>query len=394
MEVSLAIPAGVVVNQVNGATVADWTVKGGLLTVRLLDPVATDLSFVVQGESRLPADGDIAVPLVRVPAAEREIGGVAISVLGAGEIEKHQMRGLEPGDISDLADIVGGHESPSTVAFRLRPGGGTDLRSLNISVKRYTPQAVLIANIEEARYRVLAAEDGLFLIEARYAIRNNQRSFLKVTLPKGATIWSASVAGKSVRPGVAEGAAVLLPLEKGRAGEDAPTFAVRLTYLQPVDPWLKTAIARLDLPALDLPISRTGVELYHSPRFRVEPRPGAFRVESDPGVFAEALQSSRGISGGMEKAGYAAKAPPPAMAPPAAAATSPAPIGPDDTTGKTTQFRMLIDRYRNEGGGRTVSGALPIDVSFPMMGPSLFMAAELTAELSTPSIDLSVHRVR
>ena len=68
-----------------------------MLRVRLLDPVATELSFVVQGESRLPADGDITVPLVRVPAAERETGGVAISVLGAGEIEKHQMRGLEPG---------------------------------------------------------------------------------------------------------------------------------------------------------------------------------------------------------------------------------------------------------------------------------------------------------
>jgi hypothetical protein len=363
-----------------------------LLTVRLLDPVATELSFVVQGESRLPPDGDITVPLVRVPAAEREIGGVAISVLGAGEIEKHQMRGLEPGDISDLADIVAGHESPSTVAFRLRPASGTDLRSLNISVKRYTPQAVLIANIEEARYRVLAAEDGLFLIEARYAIRNNQRSFLKVTLPPRATIWSASVAGKSVRPGVAEGEAVLLPLEKGRAGEDAPTFAVRITYLQPVERWLKTLTTRLDLPALDLPVSRTGIELYHSPRFRVEPRPGAFRVESDPGVFAEALREP-GYGFGLH-AGYTTPPPPMPAASPRAMADAAPLSAPDDQTGKTTQFRMLIDRYRNEGGGRTVSGALPIDVSFPTIGPSLFMAAELTAESSAPSIDLSVRRVR
>ena len=96
-----------------------------------------------------------------------------------------------------------------------------------------------------------------------------------------------------MRPGVAEGQAVLLPLEKGRAGEDAPTFVVRITYLQPVEPWLKTTTARLDLPALDLPVSRTGVELYHSPRFRVEPQPGAFRIESDPGVFAEALRDRR-----------------------------------------------------------------------------------------------------
>ena len=409
--ISVALPSGLVVNQVNGATVADWDVKGGLLNVRLLDPVATELSFVVQGESRLPADGDIAVPLVRVPAAEREVGGVAISVLGAGEIEKHYPRGLELGDVSDLADIGGGLQSPSTVAFRLRPASGGDARSLNISVKRYTPQAVLIANVEEARYRALAAEDGRFLIEARYAVRNNQRSFLKVTLPQGATIWSASVAGKFVRPGVAEGQAVLLPLEKSRAGEDAPTFVVRLTYLQTVDPWIKTATARLDLPALDLPISRTGVELYHSPRFRIDPRPGAFRVESDPGVFAEALRVSRGYGMGLGQGvggGIARPAPPPApMAaptpPPPAAAPMPAPapsVGVrlsgvrDEAAAKTAQFQMLIDRYRNEGGGRTVSGALPIDVTFPAMGPSVFMASELTAESQSPSIDFQIRRIK
>ena len=38
-ELSLAVPAGMVINQVNGATVADWEINGGLLRVRLLDPV-------------------------------------------------------------------------------------------------------------------------------------------------------------------------------------------------------------------------------------------------------------------------------------------------------------------------------------------------------------------
>ncbi len=184
-ELSLAIPAGLVINQVNGATVADWDVTAGLLRVRFLDPVTIEVSFVVQGEGRLPAAGEVTVPLVRVPAAERETGGVAISVLGAGEIEKHQMRGLEPADVSDFADVVAGRESPSMVAFRLRPIGGADPRGLNVVVKRYTPQAVLIANVEEARYRALIAEDGLLLVEAHYALRNNQRSFLKITLPPG-----------------------------------------------------------------------------------------------------------------------------------------------------------------------------------------------------------------
>ena len=393
-EVTLALPAGFVVNQVNGPTVADWESRNGLLRVRLLDPVATELSFVVQGESRLPADGDIAVPLLRAPAAERETGGVAISVLGAGEIERHQMRGLEAADIADLPDISAGRESPSTVAFRLRPVAGNEPRSLGISVKRYTPQAVLIANVEEARYRALVSEDGLLLVEAHYAVRNNQRSFLKITLPTGATIWSASVAGKPVRPGVAEGDAVLLALEKSRAGEDAPTFVVRITYVQPVDRWIDNSRAQLELPALDLPVSRTGVELYHSPRFKVALQTGTFRIESDPGVFAEALRYERGVGAGMSGGLARPASPPMPSAPPApmAAGVEAAPMLSQDLKSPNAQFQMLIDRYRNEGGGRTVAGTLPVEVEFPSVGPSLFMASELTAESATPSIDLSVRR--
>jgi hypothetical protein len=393
-EVTLEVPAGLAINQVNGATIADWEIKGGQLRVRLLDPVATQLSFVVQGESRLPPDGDVDVPLVRMPAAERETGGVAISVLGAGEIERHRARGLEPGDVSDLADVVAGRDSPSMAAFRLRPGSGNDPRSLQVTVKRYTPQAVLIANVEEARYRALAAEDGLFLVEARYAVRNNQRSFLKVTLPPRATIWSAAVADKPVRPGVAEGQAVLLALEKGRAGEDAPTFVVRITYLQPVEPWIDKSLANLQLPALDLPISRTGVELHHSPRFRVELQPGTFRGESDPGVFAEALRISPGGGGGIAGVAHGAliagsagspPVPPPSPSPPAVRALA---------LDASSNFQKLIDRYRDEGGGRTVRGSLPVDVTFPAMGPSMFMAAELTAESQAPSINLAIRRIR
>src|SRR3979409_1465244 len=120
-----------------------------------------------------------------------------------------QARGLEPADPSELGDVVASRESPSMIAFRFRPLPGIDARSLTVTVVRYTPQAVLIANVEEARYRALASEDGRLLVEARYAVRNNQRSFLKVTMPAGSTLWSAEVAGRPIRPAVAEADAVL-----------------------------------------------------------------------------------------------------------------------------------------------------------------------------------------
>jgi hypothetical protein len=372
-EIALTLPPGVIVNQVNGATVGDWDVQAGWLRVRFLDPVAGEAAFVVQGEARLARDGAVDIPMVRVPSAERETGGLAVEVVGAGEIAARQSRGLAPADPSELGEIVAGRESPSMIAYRLEPMAGGEPRSLGVALVRYTPQAVMVANVEEARYRALVSEDGGLLVEARYAVRNNQRSFLKVALPPGAMVWSARVAGRPRRPGVAERGALLLPLEKGRAGEDAPTFAVELVYYQAVAAWSsRQGRVSLGLPAVDLPISRTGLELHYSPRYRVTPQPGAFRVDDDPGPFAEALRA-------IEQAGGAAAGPPAPRA---------------QSNDRDARLQALVDRYNNESRAKAAIGALPVDVMFPAWGPSIFMASELTAEAEAPTVELDFKRTR
>ena len=148
---------------------------------------------------------------------------------------------------------------------------------------------MLVANVEEARYDALVGEDGKLLVRARYAVRNNQRAFLALTLPPQSVLWSALLAGRPVRPGLSAEGAYLLPLQKGRTGENAPTFAVELVYLQRATAWNDKGDARVELPAVDLPVSRTGLLVHHSPRFEVEPKPGAFRLEADPGPWSAAL---------------------------------------------------------------------------------------------------------
>lgn len=377
-ELVLAIPPHVTVAQVDGPTVADWEATSGSLKVRFLEPVSTEVSFVVQGDVRTARQGSIAVPLVRLPSAERETGGVAIDVLGSGELGERQSRGMDPTDVSDLGDIVAGRESPSMAAFRFRPMAGSDGRALSISVVRYTPQAVLIANVEEARYRTLMSEDGRLLVEARYAIRNNQRAFLKVALPEGAALWSADVAGRPIRPGVADASGVLLPLEKGRAGEEAPTFIVSLMYLQRTRTWERAGSATLELPALDLPVSRTGVEFNYSPRFRVEPLPGTFRVEDNIGPTAEAFARPSGVDQEATQMVPAVAPPPPPLA-----ASRP-----------SSGLQALVDRFKTDTGGRTSVGTLPVQVAFPHFGSSVFFAAELTPEAHAPALAFTFTRIR
>ena len=280
--------------------------------------------------------------------------------------------------------------SPSMAAFRFTPLAGGAPRSLTMTVTRYTPKAVLVANVEEARYDALVTDDGKLLVRARYGIRNNQQSFLAVALPADATLWSASLAGRPIRPGVDPNGALLLPLRKGRASEDAPAFAVEILYLQRSAGWTDRGDVRLSLPTLDLPVSRTGVTLYYSPRYAIAAKPGVFRAATDPGPFSAALRppppatSGTGIGPGSGP-GYGASAGP-GMGGGYGAAGG---LARGDDSAR--DMKTLLDRFQQEAG-HARQGVIPIAIAFPSVGPSQFFEAELTAEAQSPSLDLEYRR--
>ena len=394
-EVRIALPDKVTVNQVAGATVGDWEMKDGQLAVTFLEPVEQNAKFVVSGETHSPRDGQIEIPLLRLLNTERDTGGVAVEVLGAGEIKQFKSEGLENADASDLGEVVADRQSTSLSAFRFRAGDAKTKRSLVVNVARYTPQAVLMANIAEARYNVLITGDGKSLVEARYAVRNNHRNFLKFTLPPGATLWSASLAGSPVRPGQSPDGGVLLPLQKSHAGEDAPEFAVEVVYIDKGTVWNEKGQFKLALPALDLPISRTGVLVYHPPLFRVTPEPGAFRVEAYEDPTSAALSSPDASEEVSNSRSLPAIKSPPPQAPATTgaevSALSEAIVQPG-VVAEQPQSQRQFDEFRMALQGGKAAGILPIEVAFPALGPSLFLVSELTAENQSPSAELNYQR--
>jgi hypothetical protein len=375
-EVRIALPDKVTINQVAGAMVADWEMKDGQLAVTFLEPVEQNAKFIVTGETRSPRDGQIEIPLLRLLNTERDTGGVAVEVLDAGEIKEFKSDGLENADATDLAEIVSSRQSTSLSAFRYRAGDAKTVRSLTVNVARYTPQAVLMANIAEARYNVLITNEGKLLVQARYAVRNNQRNFLKITLPAGATLWSASLAGKPVRPGQSPDGSVLLPLEKSHAGEESPEFAVELIYISRGPAWNDKGQCKLALPALDLPVSRTGLLVYHPPLFKVTPELGSFRTEAYEEPTSAALNPP----------------PPPAPPPPPPPSAGISAITESRVITDQAATQTLVDNFRMTLQGGKAAGILPINVSFQGLGPSLYLVSELTGENQSPSTDLNYQR--
>ena len=374
-EVKIQLPDKVTINQVSGAMVADWEMKDGALSVIFLEPVEHNARFTMSGEVRLPREGLIEVPMLRVLGSERDSGGVAVEVLGAGEIKDIKSQGLDDADASDLGDMVASRQSPSLAAFRYKVTGTPSARSLSLNVARYTQQAVLMANIEEARYDVLMSDDGKTLTLARYAIRNNQRNFVKIALPPGAIVWSASLSGKPARPGQASDGSLLLALEKGHGGDDTPVFPVEILYVSKAANWTDKGKIRLTLPALDLPVSRTGLLLYYPPLFQMTADPGAFRTEAYSAPSSEAFvpprpsSASSVVSGQFDRSEQFAQ------------------LQKDDK-----QTQALLDKYRAKSSGGKVTGILPVGISFPVFGPSTFLVSELTAENQAPVADFTYQK--
>jgi hypothetical protein len=435
-EARIQLPQNVTINQVSGAMIADWEMKNGELAVTFLEPVEHNARFVITGETRLPRDGVIDIPLLKLENTEREEGGVAVEILGAGEIKGQKSEGLEDADATDLGEMVASRESPALVAFRFRTGQAGAARTLSVNVARYDQQAVLMANVEEARYQILMSADGKELVQARYAVRNNQRNFVKVTLPQGATVWSVLLEGKPIRPGQSPDGSLLLPLEKSRGGDDAPAFAVEILYLAKVTAWEEKGHEKVTLPALDLPISRTGLLVYYPPLYHVTAEPGTFRAQEYENPISAALAppppaaeyfnhasfgalpsgavggmvagSASGIGGGIGSGASlngAIGGPLKLAAPNAgnveydrleqfAQLQSPPktklPSGDDQEKKESTE--ALLDTFRAKSSAGKVTGILPVNVTFPAFGPSIYLVSELTSENQFPAAEFSIQR--
>jgi hypothetical protein len=369
-EVRVQLPENLTVNQVSGAMVADWDVANNELKVLFIEPVEKTARFTLNGELRVPRAGKIDIPLLRLPSAERETGGVGIEVLGAGEIKERKPNGLEDAEAGELSQLVASRQSPSLIAFRFQPGNGKSERTLSLNVARYTPQAVLTANIEEAEYNTLIAADGKILVQSRFAVRNNQRNFLKLTLPATAVLWSASVAGRPIRPGRAPDGSLLLPLEKNRSGEEAPAFVVEVSYIDRAASWTDRGRTRVSLVAVDLPISKSHLLLHHPPLFRVTPAAGSFRVATyaPPESSALRLESSSTTTEQQRAEG--------------------------EIPADQTETKQLVAQVRDAKRGTRPARNLSLRVVFPHFGPSIFLVSELTGENQTPAVEFDFQRDR
>ena len=256
-----AVPEGVSVLEVTGPAVHDWRVAGGGMEVRFNREVIGTTWLNVAYERTVGAEETaVSVPVVHATEAIREKGHIGVVALANVEITAPTRVGATTLDVRELpAEILGMTSQPILLAFRYV---GQEPR-IELAVKKHADVQVLLTIIDSAVVTGMQTIDGRRITKVIYNMRNNRSQFLRVGMPEGAEIWTATVAGKSTRPAMDDQGRVLVPLVRSAgASAEAASFPVELIYIETQDLAGPKGSMRVNLPNAGAPTTHFMVQLY------------------------------------------------------------------------------------------------------------------------------------
>ncbi|MGD2109167.1 MAG: hypothetical protein PVI86_07220 [Phycisphaerae bacterium] len=220
--------------------------------LQLQDDIMGRLRVLVEDDRALtPGEHRAPVPIVETGRVTAQY--VVIESAGRDEVVVEELAGLEPltrhaKESRRLAELLGGGITQAYVVTSANPTAIFRTRH------RVTVETAG-ARIGLARADLIVDAHGAYRATQSYRVDNTTESFLEVTLPEGAELWSANVAGKPVKPARATGTAadrnVRIPLVKNAAGD--LDYEVRLNYAGSI----ADGSALASLRALNFPLIRT-----------------------------------------------------------------------------------------------------------------------------------------
>lgn len=227
---TLNVPDGVSVLDVTGKDIRDWRVSGSELSVQLNREAIGAVMIDVKYEK--PLDGVASqanLPVITATGVEREKGHVGVVALTNVEIKGDEVTGAHLVDVKDLPpEIMGMTNQPVLLGYRyVRPEF-----DIALAINKHADIAILLTVIDRAHFTVMQTYDGRRITKAVYNVRNNRNQFLRLSMPEGSEIWSATVAGKSTQPAVDAEGRVLLPLVRSRAMGGLSAFPVEVVYVE------------------------------------------------------------------------------------------------------------------------------------------------------------------
>jgi Carboxypeptidase regulatory-like domain len=261
------VPAGYEVTGVSGATVDSSEVEKGKLMVRLNSSAPRSHEFLISMER--PLNGTKAdAPFLSFKDAQRETGEMLVEGTGAMELTATEAGGLKRMDLKEANPYLRSlSRFPLQAAFRYHRQP-IENPTLALEWTRFPDSNVLAAVAEHAVVTTLVTVEGRTLTEVKLTVKNQAQPFLKVTLPAGATIVSADVAGEKVKP-VQGPDGNRVPLLRTGFRPNGP-YEVSFVFMHSGSPFAKKGGSELALPSMDIPISLLEWELFLPDQYKVK----------------------------------------------------------------------------------------------------------------------------
>jgi hypothetical protein len=252
-------------------------------------------------------DSRASAPFVSFKNTQRETGEVLIEGAGTMELTATEGGGLKRMDVRETNPYLRSlAHYPPQAAFRFHRQTD-ETPTLALAWTRFPDSSVLAAIAENAEVTTLVTSEGRSLTEIKLTVKNQAQPFLKVTLPAGATILSADVAGEKVKPVTGPDGDRVPLLRSGFR----PTGAYEISFviMHAGTPFAKKGGSELSLPRMDVPINLLQWEIFLPEQYKVKDFggdvlaanlvPTTFESDKEVAEYGAAIAAPRGTGGGI-----------------------------------------------------------------------------------------------
>jgi hypothetical protein len=422
---TVALPPGLEVEQAGtdeGAAVP--VIEGGTLTVHRQRQLQ-GIGYLVLTSTPSAAALAEGAPLAAVqPAVDVRLRYLALASSVAADARPLPEASWSRVDLTDLPAALSEALAALdlTAAWRLAGEHPEDGAGARLAVTLLPAAPSLDATILLRDTTTLMTVDGTLLYRDRFTLESKSRAgaSLDLTLPAGATLWSAKVDEQPVRP-LERGGALAVPLgfESG-----AQAVVEVVAVLERAIPPGRSTLA-LELPQVRIPVREHRLKLLlpEGPRYRFrggDLRPAAIRspfsdlpvsrepwqvLQSTPGVLTDRINVGGNESGAVGAAAPAAPAEEPQGAEDAVTVIGEAPLLDQRRTEAKKSDKRKDERERDAGMQSSsfaleaqglkqglVGGVKPLPISIPESGKVLLLTGVLPPQKVAVELEVKAKR--
>jgi hypothetical protein len=264
----ILLPSGYELAGVTGVSLDRTEQQGSRVTLIVSAPSRRRHQFLLNLERPLSGSFTLETGFPTVPAAQREIGEVAIEGVGTLEISSADVPGLRRMDVREVDPAITSVARQALLSAYRYQRTASGVPRLSTSVTRFPDASVLAAVADRAVATTLLTSQGRALTEISLLLRNRAQPFMRVVLPPGAAMLSADVAGASAKP--AEGTdGMRIPLLRPGFRPDGP-YRVSFVYVHAGPAFAKKGDMQMTLPRMDVPVSVVEWELFVPDQYRAD----------------------------------------------------------------------------------------------------------------------------